>query len=305
MTLWNKFQMNFDEIINDIEEYKKIVEFSVIFNQNILLYSSIGFPIDLFIDEIIKKKFVIKQIYRKEMIWNKTIIYNENQYFFEIDLNNPNMPRKLNNLNEMLLFIIKTKSINTEKHMIIIKNIDKLNDNFFAFRIILERYSQNCYFICFTNNISKIETPIRSRFSLIRLRLFKTDEIQMIFDKYLKTELNKHLANNRNIIFALFIAQTEKNEPLLVDEDFCQLHYPPLRTFLKSKYSLNDIRQLSYKYCQFNLGIREIVEDLLKIDKKNYRKIIEMGVKIEELLNNSNKGREPMFIEAFLCQILI
>lgn len=305
MTLWNKFQMNFDEIINDIEEYKKIIEFSVIFNQNILLYSSIGFPIDLFIDEIIKKKFVIKQIYRKEMIWNKTIIYNENQYFFEIDLNNPNMPRKLNNLNDMLLFIIKTKSINTEKHLIIIKNIDKLNENFFAFRIILERYSQNCYFICFTNNISKIETPIKSRFSLIRLRLFKTDEIQMIFDKYLKIGLNKYLVNNRNIIFTIFIAQTEINEPSLVDEDFCQFHYPPLRTFLKSKYSLNDIRQLSYKYCQYDLGIREIVEDFLKIDKKNYKKIIKMGVEVEKLLNNSNKGREPMFIEAFLCQILI
>lgn len=305
MTLWNKFQMNFDEIINDIEEYKKIIDFSVIFNQNILLYSSIGFPIDLFIDEIIKKKFIIKQIYRKEMIWNKTIIYNENQYFFEIDLNNPNMPRKLNNLNDMLLFIIKTKSINTDKHLIIIKNIDKLNENFFAFRIILERYSQNCYFICFTNNISKIETPIKSRFSLIRLRLFKTDEIQMIFDKYLKIGLNKYLVNNRNIIFALFIAQTEINEPSLVDEDFCHLHYPPLRTFLKSKYNLDDIRQLSYKYCQYDLGIREIVEDMLKIDKKNYRKIIEIGVEVEELLNSSNKGREPMYIEAFLCQILI
>jgi hypothetical protein len=102
MTLWNKFQINFGEIINEIEEYKKILNYSIYFNQNLLFYSYIGFPIDLFIDEIIKKKFYIKQIYRKEIIWNKTIIYNENQYFFEIDLDNPNMPRKLNNLNDML-----------------------------------------------------------------------------------------------------------------------------------------------------------------------------------------------------------
>jgi hypothetical protein len=305
MTLWNKFEKNFGDIINDIEEYKNILEYSIIFNQNLLLYSYIGFPIDLFIDEIIKRKFKINQIYRKEMLWNKSIIYNENQYFFEIDLDNPNMPRKLNNLNEMLLFIIKTKSINTKKHLIIVKNIDKLNDMFFAFRIILEKYYNNCYFICFTNKINKIEMPIKSRFFLFRLRLFKTDEIQMIFDKYLKTNLNKNLINNRNIIFNIFISQTEKFEPLLVDDDFCNLHYPPLKIFLKSKYTLNDIRQLSYKYCQYNIGIREIVEDLLKIDNKNYKKIIETSIIIDELLNNTNKCREPMFIEAFLCQILI
>lgn len=305
MTLWNKFQMVFGEIINDIDEYKKILEYSIIFNKNLLFYSYIGFPFDLFIDEIIKRKFNIKQIYRKELLWNKTIIYNENQYFLEIDLDNPSMPKKLNNLNDMLLFIIKTKTINNEKHLIIIKNIDKLNENFFAFRIILEKYYNNCYFICFTNRISKIENPIKSRFFLFRLRLFKSQEIQMIFNKYLNIETNNNLSNNRNIIFHIFIAQTEKNEPLLITDDFCNLHYPPIINFLKSKYTLNDIRQLSYKYCQYNIGIREIVEDLLKIDNKNYKNIIENSVKIDELLNNTNKCREPMFIEAFLCQILI
>lgn len=297
--------MVFGEIINDIDEYKKILEYSIIFNKNLLFYSYIGFPFDLFIDEIIKRKFNIKQIYRKELLWNKTIIYNENQYFLEIDLDNPSMPKKLNNLNDMLLFIIKTKTINNEKHLIIIKNIDKLNENFFAFRIILEKYYNNCYFICFTNRISKIENPIKSRFFLFRLRLFKSQEIQMIFNKYLNIETNNNLSNNRNIIFHIFIAQTEKNEPLLITDDFCNLHYPPIINFLKSKYTLNDIRQLSYKYCQYNIGIREIVEDLLKIDNKNYKNIIENSVKIDELLNNTNKCREPMFIEAFLCQILI
>jgi len=305
MTLWNKFQMNFGEIINEIDEYKEILDYSIIFNQNLLFYSYIGFPFDLYLDEIIKRKFKINQIYRKEMLWNKTIIYNENQYFLEIDLENPNMPRKLNNLNDMLLFIIKTKSINSDKHLIIIKNIDRLNENFFAFRIILERYYNNCYFICSTNKINKIELPIKSRFFLFRLRLFKPDEIQMIYHKYLKRELNKNLIENRNIIFDIFISQTEINEPLLVDDDFCNLHYPPLKTFINSKYSLNDIRQLSYKYCQYNIGIREIVEDLLKIDKKNYKKIIDISANLDEMLNNTNKCREPMYIEAFLCQILI
>jgi hypothetical protein len=88
MTLWNKFQMVFGEIINDIQEYKQILDYSIVFNKNLLFYSYIGFPFDLFIDEIIKRKFNITQIYRKELLWNKTIIYNENQYFLEIDLDN-------------------------------------------------------------------------------------------------------------------------------------------------------------------------------------------------------------------------
>jgi hypothetical protein len=127
----------------------------------------------------------------------------------------------------------------------------------------------------------------------------------MIYEKYLNENINKNLINNRNIIFNIFITQTEKNEPLLVNDDFCNLHYPPLKQFLKSKYSLNDIRQLSYKYCQYNIGIREIVEDFLLIDKKNYKKIIDIAANLDELLNNTNKCREPMYIEAFLCQILI
>ena len=48
MTLWNKFQMVFGEIINDIQEYKQILDYSIVFNKNLLFYSYIGFPFDLF-----------------------------------------------------------------------------------------------------------------------------------------------------------------------------------------------------------------------------------------------------------------
>jgi hypothetical protein len=54
MTLWNNFQLNFPEIINNIDEYKKILDYSVSLNQNLLLYSYIGFPIDLLLDEFLK-----------------------------------------------------------------------------------------------------------------------------------------------------------------------------------------------------------------------------------------------------------
>jgi len=307
MTLWDIFKNNFNLIIDDIDEYSKIKNFCVKFETNFLFYSYYGFPFDLFIDEIIKAKFNINYIYRTENVWNKTIIYNENQYFFEIDLDNPNMPKKLNILTDMLLFIIKRKAIIGNKHLIIIKNIDKLQEHFFAFRIILEKYYHNCYFICTTNKINKIENPIKSRFSLFRLRLFNNNEIITIFDKYLNVKLHPFLIKNncRNIIFAIFISQTYIYEPSLVTEDFCNYNYPPITAFVNSNYSINDIRQLSYKYCQYNLNIKDLTLDLLKVLKKKHQLIINNSVKLEYLLNHSNKGREPIYIEALLCQLFI
>jgi len=307
MTLWNKFNNNFKEIIENIDDYNKILNFSINYSHNLLFYSYVGFPFDLFIDEIIKAKFGISQIYRKEIFWNKSIIYNENQYFFEIDLDNPNMNKKFKDLTDMLLFIIKSRNISNQKHLIIIKNIDKLNEYFFSFRIILERYYHNCYFICTTNQISKIENPIKSRFSLIRFRLFTNNEIQSIFTNFLKISLNTWLIKNncRNIFFAIFISQVELNEPQLINEDFCNLSYPPLRDFLKSKYNLNDIRQLSYKYSQYDLNIKDLVIDLLYINKHKKELIIKNAVILELLLIQSNRGREPIYLETLLNQLLI
>jgi|688.fasta_scaffold32779_5 DNA polymerase III delta prime subunit len=308
MSLWNCFSENFERIINDIEEYNKILNFCIDYNYNLLLYSSSGFPFDLFIDEIIKAKFKLNNIYKKEHIWNKSIIYNENQYFFEIDLNNPNMGKKLSDFDNMLLSIIKTTSITNHKHLIIIKNIDKLVENFFSFRIILEKFYNNCYFICTTNYITKIETPIKSRFNLFRFRLFTNNEIQMIFTKYLNRQLNNYLIQNncRDIYFAIFIGQVEINEPLLISEVFCNYNYPPIVNFINSNYNSNDVRQLAYKYSQYDLDIKDLILDLLKINKKQVLKlkILEKGLLLDQLLTKSNKGREPIYIETLLNQLL-
>jgi len=57
------------------------------------------------------------------------------------------------------------------------------------------------------------------------------------------------------------------------------------------------------------LSIVEIVKDLLKIyenyDNNKKMEIIKIGAEIDYLLSISNKGREPIFIENLLCQILI
>jgi len=306
MSLWMKFKNNFKNIICDIPEFNIIYQTYSFYEYNLLLYSYIGYPVDLLIDELIKKKFDITNLNKKELIWNKNVIYYENQYFFEIDLNNPNIPSDYSFLTEMILFIIKNKPVVNNKHLIILKNIDKLGEYAFAFRIILEKYYNNVYFICTTHKISKIESPIKSRFSLIRLRLFTDEEITRIFNKYLGETMI--IKNNRNIIFCIFLSQVNINEPEILNEDFTNYNYPLINKFIQSKYDIYDIRQLSYKLSQYNLSISNITMDLIKIYKDNEEKkleIIRIGSEIDYILTISNKGREPIYIENFLCQILI
>jgi hypothetical protein len=301
MSVWINFKNNFNNIINHFPEYDLILKSYSKYEYNLLFYSHIGFPIDLLLDEFLKIKFN-NNINKKELIWNKNIVYYENQNFFEIDLNNPNISNDYSFLTEMLLFIIKNKSVSNKKHLIILKNIDKLNEYSYIFRIILEKYYNNVYFICSTNRICKIESPIKSRFSLIRLRLFTIDEIKTIFNNYIKEKL---LIENRNIIFCIFLAQVNINEPLLITNDFCNFNYPPINTFINSKYDIYDIRQLSYKLSQYNLSIFNIAMDLIKIYKKRSMEIIKIAAEIDYLLTISNKGREPIYIENFLCQVLL
>ena len=306
MSLWIKFKNNFRNIISDIPEFNIVFEKYTYYEYNLLLYSYLGYPIDLFIDELIKLKFNIQILNKKELIWNKNVPYYENQYFFEIDLNNPNIPNDYSFLTEMILFIIKNKPVISNKHLIILKNIDKLGDYAFAFRIILEKFYNNVYFICTTHKISKIESPIKSRFSLIRLRLFTENEINKIFNKYLETSLI--ISNNRNIIFCIFISQVKINEPHLITNDFCEFNYPLIKKFLDSKYDLYDIRQFSYKLSQYNLSIMDITKDFMKIYKNDNEKLIQLiniAADVDYILTISNKGREPIYIENFLCQILI
>ena len=151
---------------------------------------------------MIKLKFNITTLNKKELIWNKNVPYYENQYFFEIDLNNPNIPNDFSFLTEMILFIIKNKPVASNKHLIILKNIDRLGEYAFAFRIILEKFYNNVYFICTTHKKSKIESPIISRFSLIRLRLFTNEEIKFIDYKNNcnQTVCNTKLLNNSNTL---------------------------------------------------------------------------------------------------------
>ena len=312
ISYYNLIKNNFKDIIYDNEEFLRIFKFIKNYDNNILLYSVYGFPLDFYIDEILKEKFRLKNLIKTEIIWEKSVTYLENQYFFEIDLMNPSIPKDFSFLTKFIIHILKNKTITTNKHLIIIKHIDILREYFSIFKILLESYCDNAYFICTTYSISGIEDPIISRFTAFRIRLFTNLEIQNIFIKYLDKPLNKYIIENqnRNLIFALFIADIESKEPDIITKEFCTFNFPPLYDFIKNfnkkKYNLESIRNFSYNCFQYNITLKDIILDVLKLPNlKKKIEIINFGTDLQYKLISTNKGREPIYIETLLCYILL
>lgn len=310
MSIIETFKNNFEKIIEENNYYNNIFRFLYTYNNNSLLYGAYGFPTDFFIDLVIKKKFNLTNINKKECIWNKDLPYLYNQHFLEIDLLNPSVLKYKSQLAEFILNVIKNKNINNEKHLIIIKHLDKLsNDEFSSFRIILEKYSSNSYFICTTHKLDKIDAPIKSRFALLRMPLFYHNDIIHIFDNILKIPLNKYLIKDksRNIIKALFLVEIERINPDLITNNFSSLNFPLVDDFCKNhKKNITDIRQFSYKCFQNNISISNLLLDILKYlpsNKKQYA--IKIASEYDHYLNLTNLGKETIYIEGLLCKIFL
>jgi hypothetical protein len=125
--------------------------------------------------------------------------------------------------------------------------------------------------------------------------------------------LNVHLRSikTRDVIKALFIAQiceSEVCESEILTKHFCTLHFPPIADLFSNdkKLSIDDIRQFSYKCFQYNITITQLLQDILKIvpSKKKFN-IIHAANEKDRMLSITNKGRELIYLEAFLDNILL
>jgi DNA polymerase III delta prime subunit len=309
---WDKFQTCFGNILQENDYYSKQLVFLKNIDRNVLLYGACGFPTDLFIDEMMKNNFSLKHLSKQECSINKDIKYLHHPCFIEVDLSHPSCSKNISNLFKFIIGVIVNKNIHNAKHIIIIKHIDVLKPiEYNSLRILLEKYSKNANFVCSTHKLDKIDVPVKSRFTLLRMPLFKHTEIKDIFYNKLNTELNTFLIamKTRDIIYAIFIHDIS-DESGDITEDFVTLRFPPIKLFLlsfkKHKNNLISIREFSYKCFQYNISIVDILCDMLKLvssDKKN--KIIQCAANIDHILNTTNKGRESLYIESLLCQVLL
>lgn len=305
---WDLFCEHFDALLPIcLPEHHRIVHRFIdqdIFEDspNMLFYHAEGFPIQLLLDYMFRKKY--GPFIRNQCQVSQDLEYFETQHFIEFDFHHPNFQKQSEACIELLKQIVKNPSVCGSRHLIVLKNIDgAILYSKQMFRVLLERFSRNALFICTTASFSKLEAPIRSRFMMIRIPLPSNDEIKAIMD-YLNlpfVESTDRLTYN-NIYKALLIQDIIMNHPNEDVATLCKYHFPLLGQSSLSSASLDTLRTLSNKICQTNIPFRGIVLDLLNMIRCDCAKMnfISDAVDIEHKLSCTNGGRQMLYIEMLL-----
>jgi hypothetical protein len=135
---------------------------------NILLYGCKYARLVQLMRECMEQRF--GRLTRREVATEDNVIYFETPYFFEIDLANPNMSQDIAHLSQFVHTIVSHASIHTERHIIIMYNIDRFKDRQ-SLRVLVERHTERAIFFATTHALGGLEAPVRSRFLLIRVPL--------------------------------------------------------------------------------------------------------------------------------------
>jgi hypothetical protein len=303
----------FTQCLDRLPTFDKIVgEVSKGFDQespNILLYGAKGMPHVLLWDAIIEKRF--GKFRRTECVWNKQWIYNETQYFFEIDLANPNQPKDIETLVDFLKEIIVHVCMHAKRHVFFLKNIDVIcaKGASGTFRVLLERFSNTAWFVCSTYRLGALEQPLHSRFHNIRVSLPTNDDIRTLFHA-MQIDLPETCisSNVRNIPFAMFIANVLKHEeslPYSLDV-ICLLNAPFLSELTKSNSSstsIDDIRIFTQKLSTHGYTISHIVQDILSLQIIKPSKMydfIQFATQVDHMCSLTDKYRKSLYIEWLL-----
>ena len=295
---WEQFYQQFPIYLEKLPYHRYICE-SLLTGDlnhlpNCLLYGPKGFPYEILIEYSISKYFNTSfPIQKRYPVWNQSLPYTETNYYFCIDTEHPEFPKEIDGLVEFIKSIVQTKCIHLTRHIIILKNMDQIahRKNSFYFRVLLERFSQNVLFINTTHHIQMIEAPLLSRMTSYRVPLPKKDDlIAILYD--LCPSLSS-IPDTRNLCLCLFH---------LPNGDFSTLHYPPIVELKKKKMTTLELRQLCYKIFQYQISVREVIQDCLNLldqDEQRHHWIVE-SVSIEHRSILSDPVKKYYYIEWIL-----
>lgn len=302
LELWDKFYMCFEHYLPLLPQHNVICN-QLINNQidsspNILTYGATGFPHMLLIEYAISK--IVKCPYpitKRTHLW-ECMPYIETDYYFELDMSHPEFPRKIESLVEFLLSIINNRCIYLPRHIFILKNIDVIHrNNPQAFRVILERFSDNVMFIATTHKINFIESPIISRMLTFRVPVPTEEEQKAVL--HMLTGNNTIRYTGRNLIKNIFF-----NEDAVMKQTrtIPTLMYPPLKEFIDATpYDKEGIRKFAYKLYQHSITIPDIVRDLMKFVKDEHiENFVTASAAIELMACHADESKVCFFLEYIL-----
>lgn len=263
---------------------------------NLLLYGPQRMPLEYMAYAFLKEPVPIK----RKHLWDDKMPYFECERFFEIQCNHPSMPKNFDILCDFMKHILISHCIHDKKHVIILRDIDIITQSeyHYALRVLLERFSHNVMFIATTHHISKIESPLQSRFMMIRIPQPPLEDIQSFCLSLAPTIDPAKYIQSRDILsclFRLYLSINNQEIPLL-DYD------KELEDFLSKTHTFDEVRQYAYKIFQRGVSFQELCYHLIDMVKpaKYQRTLVFELAKLEHSLAISSKGREPIYYEKAL-----
>jgi uncharacterized membrane protein YgcG len=136
---------------------------------NLLFYGSRGFPLEYMAYGLFPE---FAQWTKQPCLWQEKLPYFDYQgQLLEIQCRHPEFTKNLDLLCDFMKHILTTRCMYQSKYLFLIRDIDVLAQSsiHYAFRVLLERYSNNVLFMATTHTLSKIEPPLQSRFMLLRI----------------------------------------------------------------------------------------------------------------------------------------
>ncbi len=264
------------KILEQFDESYKFVEniaFSSFLNINLnelphlIMYGPNGSFKDYYLYYLIYKKTGkfksnLSRVNEKIVVNNNTvdfdIIISDN--YIEINLSRNNFYDKWI-ITNYIVKIIEMKPINQDRHIIILKDIDKASYNcFMALRRIMEIYTRNALFICTATNYSRITEAIKSRCFCIRCPIQSEKAFKQFLEHYIKDKNTLKLLvskSNRNINTAILLQHKTSYVNILEDE--IKSHYQLMKKTKDIFIIAKANREFLYKILNFDYDSNDII----------------------------------------------
>ena len=266
--------------------------------QNLILYGPSGTGKKTFILCFLNQYFNNDNIIYNTNTFNYTlsnnykIHYKSSSYHYQINLLD-NYKNNILIVQELINYLIQSKSIVNDYIIIILYNIEKLQNNINLLKIIMEKYS-HVKFICSSKKrFSELELAIQlrtekiSEFELLKISLIINKQDKLNLSNELIISTVKNSSNNLNILLnsiQSIMNDTENNNNIL--NDICDiLEKKNIHDYPKIKQHLNKI--IIFKSYNLDYIIEYIQSKILHLIPNKSTFIYELTLIIQTNSNNT------------------